>query len=338
MRSGNSAPSVTRRIDLAVNALRRDFRILHTLETKSGRRVAIFTSYKLPGAKRRIVSLPPRRLSVSPYQAAQHFAVLVRQTSVEVLVKYLRNAFAKWVCVRACPTLDVFRGKHPLQCSDDNPCGLSQPIVSTFAHVFVCRRNYLILQVMALPGACLGGEIRLTIPQLRLSTPPFNATSRRQHMSRVLLQVYGLSFHSISPSFQVHVQVPDHRVPYFQVRTTFVCEESGEWKMEKFCVSSVVGKQKGGLSYPPPSHLPLLLWVCADHPPPSSPFPRHPARLPLPHFLPWPSPPVSREQTDQLFHKWHPLMENLRAEPRLRFLVRMKPDGSGPLDNMCGCC
>ncbi|CAM9226310.1 unnamed protein product [Ectocarpus sp. 6 AP-2014] len=71
-------------------------------------------------------------------------------------------------------------------------------------------------------------------------------------------QVYGLSFHSISPSFQVHVQVPDHRVPYFQ--------------------------------------------------------------------------------TDQLFHKWHPLMESLRAEPRLRFLVRMKPDGSGPLDNMCGCC
>lgn len=71
-------------------------------------------------------------------------------------------------------------------------------------------------------------------------------------------QVYGLSFHSISPSFQVHVQVPDHRVPYFQ--------------------------------------------------------------------------------TDQLFHKWHPLMDHLKKEPRLRFLVRMKPDGSGPLDNMCGCC
>eukprot|EP00903_Cladosiphon_okamuranus_P021241 g19514.t1 len=71
-------------------------------------------------------------------------------------------------------------------------------------------------------------------------------------------QVYALSFHSISPTFQVHVQVPDHRVHYFQ--------------------------------------------------------------------------------TDQLFHKWHPLMESLRAEPRLRFLVRMKPDGSGPLDNMCGCC
>ncbi|CAN0084845.1 unnamed protein product, partial [Laminaria digitata] len=71
-------------------------------------------------------------------------------------------------------------------------------------------------------------------------------------------QVYGLSFHSISPDFQVHVQVPDHRVPYFQ--------------------------------------------------------------------------------TDQLFHKWHPLMEHLRKQPRLRFLVRMKPDGSGPLDNMCGCC
>eukprot|EP00752_Nemacystus_decipiens_P002170 g2066.t1 len=71
-------------------------------------------------------------------------------------------------------------------------------------------------------------------------------------------QVYGLSFHSISPSFQVHVQVPDHRMQYFQ--------------------------------------------------------------------------------TDQLFHRWHPLMESLRAEPRLRFLVRMKPDGSGPLDNMCGCC
>ncbi|CAN0288467.1 unnamed protein product [Ascophyllum nodosum] len=71
-------------------------------------------------------------------------------------------------------------------------------------------------------------------------------------------QVYGLSFHSLSLSFQVHVPVPDHRVPYFL--------------------------------------------------------------------------------TDQLFHKWHPLMEQLRTQPRLRFLVRIKPDGSGPLDNMCGCC
>ena len=42
---------------------------------------------------------------------------------------------------------------------------------------------------------------------------PYSPTSRPPRDA----QVYGLSFHSISPSFQVHVQVPDHRVPYFQV-------------------------------------------------------------------------------------------------------------------------
>ncbi|CAM9141456.1 unnamed protein product [Ectocarpus sp. 12 AP-2014] len=98
------------------------------------------------------------------------------------------------------------------------------------------------------PAASSGSGSALPLHRLMIQTVGGRSCS----------QVYGLSFHSISPSFQVHVQVPDHRVPYFQ--------------------------------------------------------------------------------TDQLFHKWHPLMESLRAEPRLRFLVRMKPDGSGPLDNMCGCC
>ncbi|CAB1108097.1 unnamed protein product [Ectocarpus sp. CCAP 1310/34] len=99
-----------------------------------------------------------------------------------------------------------------------------------------------------IPAASSGSASALPLHRLMIQTVGGRSCS----------QVYGLSFHSISPSFQVHVQVPDHRVPYFQ--------------------------------------------------------------------------------TDQLFHKWHPLMESLRAEPRLRFLVRMKPDGSGPLDNMCGCC
>lgn len=74
----------------------------------------------------------------------------------------------------------------------------------------------------------------------------------------------------------------------------------------------------------------------------SLPFPRVSISAPPPPSLPllalvlWLA--DTNFQTDQLFHKWHPLMESLRAQPRLRFLVRMKPDGSGPLDNMCGCC
>ena len=43
-------------------------------------------------------------------------------------------------------------------------------------------------------------------------------------------------------------------------------------------------------------------------------------------------------ESDAVFHKWHPLMAQLRTMPRLRLLIRVKPDGSGPLDTMCGCC
>eukprot|EP00123_Amoebidium_parasiticum_P012042 comp21078_c0_seq1/m.28394 comp21078_c0_seq1/g.28394 ORF comp21078_c0_seq1/g.28394 comp21078_c0_seq1/m.28394 type:complete len:810 (-) comp21078_c0_seq1:43-2472(-) len=75
---------------------------------------------------------------------------------------------------------------------------------------------------------------------------------------KVSSQVYRVSFHSINPNYQVHVPVPDHRIPF----------------------------------YP----------------------------------------------TKEVFHQWHPLMQGLRREPKLRFLIRVKPDGSGPLGEMCGCC
>ena len=71
-------------------------------------------------------------------------------------------------------------------------------------------------------------------------------------------QVYMLSFHTIDPTYQVHVAVPDHRMPLFESK--------------------------------------------------------------------------------ELFHKWHPLMNGLQSNPTIRMLVRVKPDGSGPLGDMCGCC
>jgi len=71
-------------------------------------------------------------------------------------------------------------------------------------------------------------------------------------------QVYLLSFHTISPLYQIHVKVPDHRIPQYASRETF--------------------------------------------------------------------------------HQWHPLLASLRQTPRVRMLVRVKPDGSGPLPDMCGCC
>jgi len=42
----------------------------------------------------------------------------------------------------------------------------------------------------------------------------------------------------------------------------------------------------------------------------------------------------------ETFHRWHPLFASLEhsASPRVRMLIRVKPDGSGPLGDMCGCC
>ncbi len=71
-------------------------------------------------------------------------------------------------------------------------------------------------------------------------------------------QVYMASFHSVEPSFQIHVTIPDHRMPF---------------------VSST-----------------------------------------------------------QLVHWHHPLFTCMKKNFQLRFLVRIKPDGTGPLDNLCGCC
>jgi len=75
---------------------------------------------------------------------------------------------------------------------------------------------------------------------------------------KAVSQVYMLSFHTINPSYQVHVAVPDVRIPLFESK--------------------------------------------------------------------------------ELFHKWHPLMVGLRRNPAIRMLIRAKPDGSGPLGDMCGCC
>jgi hypothetical protein len=71
-------------------------------------------------------------------------------------------------------------------------------------------------------------------------------------------QVYTMSFHTIAPSYQVHVAVPDHRMPVFESK--------------------------------------------------------------------------------EMVHRWHPLLAGLQKQPSVRMLVRIKPDGSGPLGDMCGCC
>lgn len=71
-------------------------------------------------------------------------------------------------------------------------------------------------------------------------------------------QVYHLSFHTINPNYQVHVKVPDHRIPIFE--------------------------------------------------------------------------------SQELVHKWHAMIVGLKETPAIRMLVRIKPDGSGPLGDMCGCC
>ena len=71
-------------------------------------------------------------------------------------------------------------------------------------------------------------------------------------------RVYMISFHTIDPTFQVHVGVPDHRMPLYESKETF--------------------------------------------------------------------------------HRYHPLMAALKREGKVRMLVRVKPDGSGPLGDMCGCC
>lgn len=70
--------------------------------------------------------------------------------------------------------------------------------------------------------------------------------------------VYQIFFHTIDPTYQVHINVPDHRTPIFP--------------------------------------------------------------------------------TKEVFHQWHPLMSGLKDRPWLRFLLRLKPMESGPLDAMCGCC
>lgn len=71
-------------------------------------------------------------------------------------------------------------------------------------------------------------------------------------------KIYQIFFHTVDPTYQVHINVPDHRQPIFPI--------------------------------------------------------------------------------NEVFHQWHPLMAGLRRRPRLRFLIRLKPMDSGPLDAMCGCC
>jgi len=95
-------------------------------------------------------------------------------------------------------------------------------------------------------------------------TPPPTAELVQHRMVLQLVggktssQIYMLSFHTIDPSFQVHVTVADHRMPVYESRETF--------------------------------------------------------------------------------HRYHPLMAALQRHGRVRMLVRVKPDGSAPLGDMCGCC
>jgi len=43
-------------------------------------------------------------------------------------------------------------------------------------------------------------------------------------------------------------------------------------------------------------------------------------------------------ETKETFHKYHALMDSLNNEMKVRMLIRVKPDGNGPLGEMCGCC
>ena len=43
-------------------------------------------------------------------------------------------------------------------------------------------------------------------------------------------------------------------------------------------------------------------------------------------------------ETKERFHRYHAVLDALRRELKIRVLIRVKPDGSGPLGDMCGCC
>ena len=42
--------------------------------------------------------------------------------------------------------------------------------------------------------------------------------------------------------------------------------------------------------------------------------------------------------SSETFHPKHPIFTALRTSPRVRMLIRVRPDGSGPMPDMCGCC
>jgi len=115
------------------------------------------------------------------------------------------------------------------------------------------------------PEAAEADAALAALPGVADPAQPPAAAGLQQHRlciqqvgGKTMSQVYMLSFHTIDPTYQVHVAVPDIRIPLFESK--------------------------------------------------------------------------------ELFHKWHPLMVGLRRNPRIRMLIRAKPDGSGPLGDMCGCC
>ena len=106
--------------------------------------------------------------------------------------------------------------------------------------------------------AVAGAETLPPRAGLQAETLPHHRMVLQLVGGKTATQIYTLSFHTVSPLYQLHVNVPDHRIPLFASRETF--------------------------------------------------------------------------------HPWHPLITSLWGEPRVRMLVRVKPDGSGPLTDMCGCC
>jgi G3E family GTPase len=164
--------------------------------------------------------------------------------------------------------------------------GVDDPVTKSFVVEFRWRPETL-ADFFATPGASVSSSMvrveyeytdedideevedtlkfRLVIKPYKEDLPEPDAFELEQYRlyiqtvgGRSCSQVYLLSFGSIHPHFQTHIQVPDHRMPYFE--------------------------------------------------------------------------------TDQTFHKYHPLFAAMRADGFLRFLIRVKPDGSGPLDTLCGCC
>jgi hypothetical protein len=145
-------------------------------------------------------------------------------------------------------------------------------------------------------------------------TPPPTAELVQHRMVLQLVggktssQIYMLSFHTIDPSFQVHRAL--HATAHCDRYTPQRAHARPRTARARACTSASRGAH-GACS------VRLLVGqvhvTVADH------------RIPV-------------YESRETFHRYHPLMAALQRHGRVRMLVRVKPDGSAPLGDMCGCC